>query len=832
MPFLRNKKDMKKDIKEEIKENIRENIREKAIETVLAKDMSEYSKVVNRQRYQNIVAGRVLKETKDALEVADALLKSVEDINMEMVKHDEHIKKTVDVSAEVGAFSEEVFANVEETIKVIDETLNKAQVGQTSVQNIVDSIDTIQYTVDSMKDVITQLAEKSQKIKGIVDTIKGIAKTTHLLALNANIEAARAGEAGRGFSVVAGEVKKLADNSSKSADEIDHIISEITNVTDKTLHIILQGVEKVVQSTEIAEKAGKAIDDMMLSIGTTKNISNQIGIVVKEQTDKNQYLISVVDEMVEVADAVKSLNENIAVNADRQKATLNMLEDTINNLNKMSKLDLNTQLLEKTTFVMGGAEAQSLDPAMATEIAISSIVTPLNMGLVQFGSGMDIIGAIARAWHLESDNVTWSFNLRNDIKFHNGRTVTARDVKYSFERLLSKELDSPNRWFLSFIKGAEEYYRGNSKEVDGIIVTGEHSLKITLEYPYSSFISNLAHCSCSIVAKEEISNISKNPVGAGPFRLVEINKEQKYFVYEKVEKYALGEALVDSIRILWGIENQTDRFLEGKLDYVAVGSNNINQIKEKRYNIQTTECAGARFIACNFRSKNPLIRSKEVRQAINYCIDRERIIKEGLGGFEKVAKGIFPSIIFNNTGLKEYKRNVSKAKELMRASGVSGGTLTIQLIENGANNGVHNKIFEVLGENLKELGITLKSIGVPGNKYYAEETLSRSDMFIYGWLGDSGTPDNFIEPLIDINNPLNRNRYDNPVLAKLLEESKKVKNPYKYKEILSNLENIMLEDAPWILLSNICVSYAYSEHMKGLKLHPLNIIKYTDMWKE
>lgn len=832
MVIFKNKKNVKNDIKEEIRDNIKENIREKAIETIFSKDINEYSKVVNRQRYQNIVAGRVLKETKDALEVADALLKSVEDINMEMIKHDEHIKKTVDVSAEVGAFSEEVHANVEETIRVIDETLNKAQVGQTSVQNIVGSIETIQYTVDSMKEVITQLAEKSQKIKGIVDTIKGIAKTTHLLALNANIEAARAGEAGKGFSVVAGEVKKLADSSSKSADEIDSIISEITNVTDKTLHIIMQGVEKVVQSTEVAEKAGKAIDDMMLSIGTTKDISNQIGIVVKEQTDKNQYLISVVDEMLEVAEAVKSLNENIAVNADRQKATLNMLGDTIDNLNKMSKIELNSQLVEKTAFIIGGEEVKSLDPAMATEISVSNMVTPLNMGLVQFGSGMDIMGAIARAWHLETDNVTWSFNLRSDVKFHNGRTVTANDVKYSFERLLSRELDSPNRWFLSFIKGAEDYYKGRSREVSGIVITGQHNLKITLEYPYGSFISNLAHCSCSILPKEGSSSIDKRPIGAGPFKLAEVNEEGKFFIFEKIENYPLGAALVDKIKILYGLENQTDEFLEGKLDYVTVSSDNINRIKEKGYHIETIECAGARFIACNFRSNNPLIKSKEVRQAINFCIDRERIIKEALGGFEKVAKGIFPSIIFNNSGLNGYKRNMSKAKELMRASGMSGGTLTIQIIENSNNNGLHYKVFQVLTENLKEIGITLKTIGVPGNKYYAEETLSRSDLFIYGWLGDSGTPDNFIEPLIDINNPLNRNRYNNPRLKELLEESKKVKNPYKYKEILSNLENIMLADAPWITLSNICVSYAYSEHMKGLRVHPLNIIKYSDMWKE
>ena len=88
------------------------------------------SQVMTKQRYQSIIAKRVFKETEEALEVAELLLTSVEDINIEMEKHEEHLKKTVDVSAEVGAFSEEVHANVDETMKVIDETISKAHIGQ------------------------------------------------------------------------------------------------------------------------------------------------------------------------------------------------------------------------------------------------------------------------------------------------------------------------------------------------------------------------------------------------------------------------------------------------------------------------------------------------------------------------------------------------------------------------------------------------------------------------------------------------------------------------------------------------------------------------------
>jgi ABC-type transport system substrate-binding protein len=469
---------------------------------------------------------------------------------------------------------------------------------------------------------------------------------------------------------------------------------------------------------------------------------------------------------------------------------------------------------------------------MATEINDSNILTPINLGLVRFGPGTEVIGAIAKSWHIESDNVTWNFNLRKNMKFHNGRTITARDIKNSFERLLSKKLNSPNRWFLSIVKGAEDYYNGRASEVPGIIVTGDYNLKIVLDYPYSSFINNLAHCSCAIMPKEEFNNIENKPVGSGPYKFVNWDKERKEIILEKFEGYGLGEALVDRIKVLCDVEDPFKNFAAGELDYLAVNASNIDRLREKGYKTSLSQCIGLRFIAFNYRSSNPIIRNKEARQAINYCVDKERVIKEALGGFEILTKGAFPSSILNNTNLTGYSRNIGKAKELMGKSGISSGVLTLQVSKNGGNTGFHSRLADILKENLKEIGIELRTFEVDGAKYYDEETFRNSDIFTYGWLGDSGTADNFIEPLIDINNSSNRSRYNNPELMELLDEAKKTKNPYRYRELLYKIESTIVEDAAWVPLSNICVSYSYSNNVKGLKVHPLNMINFADIWKE
>jgi ABC-type transport system substrate-binding protein len=793
-------------------------------------DMEQIIKLINHQKYQKLITMKVHKDVEESLDVTDILLKSVEDINIEMDRQNDHIEKTVRASLEVSEFSKEVNVKVDETINIIDSTLEKAAFGQQSVINVIDSIHNVQYTVENMKAIMMELVEKSNKIKGIVDTIKGIAKTTHLLSLNANIEAARAGEAGRGFAVVAAEVKKLAENSSVSANEIDNIILDISKVTDETLEIIMEGIAKVVDSTDTAKDAGKAIDYMMKSVEETKTISQNISYAVKEQSDKNEYMSSVIHDMVLASERVKNFNENISVNVDRQKASLNTLKDNIKNLNELNQFNSNEELATKSTFTMYSAKPKNFDPAMAIDIATTKLLSPINMGLVQFGIGTEVIGALAKTWHVEDDDVTWDFNLRKNMKFHNGRNITSKDVKYTYERLLSKKLNSSNRWFLSFIKGAEDFYLGKKAEVEGIIIKGDYNLKIVLEYPYSSFVNNLAHCSCSILCKEEINNISSNPIGAGPYGFFKDDTENKQLILKKVKEYALGEALMDEIIIRHGIDNSVDDFLKHELDYVEVNANNISKVANAGYDIKRAECIGSRFILFNFKSNNPLIMNKNVRQAINYCIDKEKVIKEGLANAEIAAKGIFPTSIIDNNTLVGYKRDLSKAKELMKKSNISCGTLTFPITKNENKKGLQYTLAHIMGINLKEIGISLNVIELDPEAYSKQS--GNYDIQLYGWLGDSGTADNFIEPLIDINNTSIKNTYHNPRLMEILDAAKKSKNPYKYREFMCNLEKEMVEDAPYIFLSHICVSYAHNSKVKGIKMHSLNKINLENIWKE
>jgi len=144
----------------------------------------------------------------------------------------------------------------------------------------------------------------------------------------------------------------------------------------------------------------------------------------------------------------------------------------------------------------------------------------------------------------------------------------------------------------------------------------------------------------------------------------------------------------------------------------------------------------------------------------------------------------------------------------------------------------HEKISGILKENLKEIGIKVKTCEVKGDYFDNSFSNSNCDLFLYGWIGDSGTSDNFIQPLIDKGSVMNYGKYHNQEILEMLERARKTKNPYKYNELMNDIESKIIDDAPWIFLSTICSSYAIKNNIKGLKVHPLEIVEFNDIWIE
>ncbi len=168
----------------------------------------------------------------------------------------ESIDNTMNSISNLNQTAGEVTANVTESHK-------QAQDGSSAIGHAVNKIVSVEEIVNSSTVTVDKLGQRSQEISQIVETTSGIAEQTNLLALNAAIEAARAGEHGRGFAVVADEVRKLAEESQNAAKRITDLISAIQNDTTDAVNSMQKGNAAVKEGTESVSQLKAAFDKIL-----------------------------------------------------------------------------------------------------------------------------------------------------------------------------------------------------------------------------------------------------------------------------------------------------------------------------------------------------------------------------------------------------------------------------------------------------------------------------------------------------------------------------------------------------------------------------------------
>jgi len=227
---------------------------------------------------------------------------------------------------QMTAAVEEVARNAVATSQASDESDRIAQRGRQQVQDTVTSINHLAQDVTQTGDQVEILAQKVYGITKVLDVIRAVAEQTNLLALNAAIEAARAGEAGRGFAVVADEVRALAHRTQSSTQEIELLVSDIRQGTDQAV-AAMQGSNSRARSTlELAQSAGVALDEIAAAITLI--------------TERNTVIASASEEQAQVAREVDRNLTNIRDLALQSSAGANQTNAASNDLSRLAT-DLN-----------------------------------------------------------------------------------------------------------------------------------------------------------------------------------------------------------------------------------------------------------------------------------------------------------------------------------------------------------------------------------------------------------------------------------------------------------------------------------------------------------
>ncbi|HWG58121.1 MAG TPA: methyl-accepting chemotaxis protein [Candidatus Acidoferrales bacterium] len=226
---------------------------------------------------------RVRKAAIDVSSSANQILDAADDMTAGATQQDQEITNTSSAVEELTVSMKQVSNNAEASAEAARRALDAAEQGNRAVRDTLEGMQRIRSSVQATAKKIKSLGDRSLEISEIINVINDITEQTNLLALNAAIEAARAGEAGRGFAVVADEVRKLAEHSRSATKDIAALIKAIQAETNEAVVVMEEGTREVEVGAGLADQAGKALEAISSVVRQSAELVQEISLASKQQ---------------------------------------------------------------------------------------------------------------------------------------------------------------------------------------------------------------------------------------------------------------------------------------------------------------------------------------------------------------------------------------------------------------------------------------------------------------------------------------------------------------------------------------------------------------------
>jgi ABC-type transport system substrate-binding protein len=481
----------------------------------------------------------------------------------------------------------------------------------------------------------------------------------------------------------------------------------------------------------------------------------------------------------------------------------------------------------------------TLDPALVTDVLGGAITAKLFNGLVRFNENLDIVPDIARSWKLSDDQLTYTFRLRRDVTFSNGRKVTAQDFKYSFERVLQPQTKAPLTWVLDKVQGAGDVISGKVQSISGISVVNDHTLMLKLEKPFGPFLSLLAMTTAYVVPREDVERLGQDfgthPSGSGPYILTEW-KHGQHVVLAAREDYFEGKPKLNGIfyRIIPEDLTAVLEFETGRLDVLEIPSSEYHRYTtDPQWRDLVYGRTGLNTYYLGLNCTRPPFDDVRVRRAVNYAIDRQHILytifeKRGVLASGPVPPGLWKSKIWPQTS-EGYGYDPQKAKELIREAGAEGKTIKVYI---PADPEVLD-IVEVIQDYLAKSGLKAEITELDWSAFKHAVNDGEPDAFWLSWWADYPDPENFLFPLFhsaSAGSTGNRTRCLDPELDRLIETAQNTMDEQQRYRLYRQAESRVIKDAPWVFMWHKGDYFVVQPWVKDFRIYPIySIDKRVDV---
>ncbi|WP_353856042.1 peptide ABC transporter substrate-binding protein [Bacillus sp. Bos-x628] len=494
---------------------------------------------------------------------------------------------------------------------------------------------------------------------------------------------------------------------------------------------------------------------------------------------------------------------------------------------------------EKVLTLNNEDEPTSFDPPIGFNNVSWQGLNNLMEGLTRLDEKHEPSPAMAEKWEISDDGKTYTFHLRDGIKWSNGDPVLASDFEYAWKRLLDPKTGSSAAFLAYMIDGGEAFNSGKGKKEDvKVSAVNDKTLKVTLAFPQKSFLNIVANPAFFPVNQklvEKDPNWAKNAktfVGNGPFKLTEWKHDESFTMKKSETYWDQQEVKLDQVKWLMISDRNTDyqMFQSGDLDTAFVPAERSEDLLKSK-DVQIEDQAGLFFYRLNVNMEP--FQNKNIRKAFQMAINPQDIVDYVTKNGEKPARAfVSPGILdidgedFREAGGDLVTYDPDEAAKLLEKglkeenySKLPPVTLTY------STKPENKKKAEAIQQQLKEtLGVDIKLANMEANVFAEDQKALKFQFSQSSFLADYADPINFLESF-QTGNAMNRTGWTNEKYDQMIKKARREADEQKRSGILHDAEKLLMEEAPIIPIHFYNQVYLQKEGVKGIVRHPVGYIE-------
>jgi len=478
----------------------------------------------------------------------------------------------------------------------------------------------------------------------------------------------------------------------------------------------------------------------------------------------------------------------------------------------LSLLSCSTKADPNTLVMLIESSPTNLDPRVGIDGQSERIDNLIFDDLLARGNDLNVAPGLAETWETP-DPRTYIFHLHRGVRFHDGRPLTSRDVKWTFDSLLQGKIRSTKSGVYKFI--------------DHIDAPDDFTVVFHMKEPDAPLLWNLSDGAIGIVPYGSGDEMSRHPVGSGPFKFVSAETDRDV-VLERNEDYWGEKAKLARVRFAV-VPDETTEALElrkgsGDIAINILTPDTVATLAKDR-GLVIERDAGTRLAYLGFNLRDPILKDVRVRQAIAYALDKRPMIEYLWGGEAQPARSILPTQSWAYDGnVPAYDHDPEKAKQLLDAAGYPAANgVRFHLTMKTSTDANTRLMVAVIQQQLRVVGIALDIRSFEFATFFADVQHGAFQMYGLRWIGGNEDPDIFEYAFHSAKIPpagANRVYYSNPRVDELIDQARREIDPAVRKPLYAQVQQQVAEDVPYFNLWYLDNVMVHTSRVRNIKLNP------------